>query len=67
VLFRSCITDEVGPEQVARLAVRYLEDHPAVLHLPAEKSVVHGGEKVGHGSGGVVLSRGARKGSQWLA
>jgi hypothetical protein len=28
---------------------------------------VVGGEKVGHGSGGVVLLRGARKGSQWLA
>jgi transposase len=29
--------------------------------------IVVGGEKVGHGSGGVVLLRGARKGSQWLA
>ena len=28
---------------------------------------VDGGEKVGHGSGGVVLLRGALKGSQWLA
>jgi acyl-coenzyme A thioesterase PaaI-like protein len=28
---------------------------------------VHGGEKVVHGSGGVVLPRGAPKGSQWLA
>jgi transposase-like protein len=30
-------------------------------------ALVVGGEKVGHGSGGVVLLRGARKGSQWLA
>jgi hypothetical protein len=29
--------------------------------------IVDGGEKVGHGSGGVVLPRGALKGSQWLA
>jgi D-galactarolactone cycloisomerase len=33
----------------------------------ARFTVVHGGEKVVHGSGGVVLPRGAPKGSQWLA
>ena len=36
------------------------------LALDVGPQIVHVGEKVDHGSGGIVLSR-ARKGSQWLA
>jgi hypothetical protein len=48
-------------------AVRTPEDPRRKLRPDGQIKTVVGGEKVGHGSGGVVLLRGARKGSQWLA
>jgi transposase-like protein len=50
-------------------AVTGIVAKPAQGQEPARHAAarVHGGEKVVHGSGGVVLPRGAPKGSQWLA
>ncbi len=48
------------------LLLRYAPEPVDVLRIWAGHSV-RAGEKVGHGSGGVVLLRAAAKGGQWLA